>query len=127
MGRGVALDRMDVSMKTPSKSSLQRLRSSLKFRSWRSRSFHIRDNGRTAIQSEGRVKHALQAEVVVKHYSPSEIAKAWGVSVQTIRQIFESEEGVLKIGRRGTRTRRRYFTLRIPESVAERVHTRLSA
>jgi len=104
-------------MKTPSESSLQRLRSSLKFRSWQVRSIPIPDNGRTAIQ----------AEVVVKHYSPSEIAKAWGVSVQTIRQIFESEEGVLKIGRSGTRTRRRYFTLRIPESVAERVHARLSA
>jgi hypothetical protein len=62
-----------------------------------------------------------------KHYAPSELATIWGVSVQTIREIFKGEEGVLKIGRDGTRSRRRYKTLRFPESVAERVHTRLSA
>ncbi|HXJ11726.1 MAG TPA: hypothetical protein VNH19_05575 [Candidatus Limnocylindrales bacterium] len=62
-----------------------------------------------------------------KHWTPQELAKIWGVSVQTIRDIFQREEGVLKIGRDGTRSRRRYKTLRIPESVAERVHTRLSA
>jgi hypothetical protein len=62
-----------------------------------------------------------------KHWTPQELAEIWGVSVQTIREIFQKEEGVLKIGRDGTRSRRRYKTLRIPESVAERVHTRLSA
>jgi hypothetical protein len=61
------------------------------------------------------------------HFTPQELAELWSVSVQTIREIFEREEGVLKIGRDGTRTRRRYKTLRIPESVVERVHTRLSA
>jgi transcriptional antiterminator len=62
-----------------------------------------------------------------KHWTPQELAEIWGVSVQTIREIFQREEGVLKIGKDGTRSRRRYKTLRIPESVAERVHTRLSA
>jgi hypothetical protein len=62
-----------------------------------------------------------------RHFAPQELADLWNVSVQTIREIFEREEGVLKIGRDGSRTRRRYKTLRIPESVAERVHTRLSA
>lgn len=62
-----------------------------------------------------------------RHFTPQELADMWKVSVQTVREIFEREEGVLKIGRDGTRTRRRYKTLRIPESVAERVHTRLSA
>ena len=61
-----------------------------------------------------------------RHYAPSELAKLWGVSVQTIREIFKHEEGVLKIGRSGTRTRRAYKTLRIPESIAERIHTKLS-
>jgi len=51
----------------------------------------------------------------------------WGVSVQTIRDVFRNEEGVLKLGSNGTRTKRRYKTLRIPESVARRVHTRLSS
>jgi hypothetical protein len=62
-----------------------------------------------------------------KHFTPATLAQAWGVSVQTIRELFKSEEGVLKIGSNGTRNRRAYKTLRIPESVAERVHTRLSA
>jgi methylphosphotriester-DNA--protein-cysteine methyltransferase len=62
-----------------------------------------------------------------KHYQPSELAEAWGVSVQTVREIFKEESGVLKIGRDGTRLRRGYKTLRIPESVAQRVHERLSA
>lgn len=62
-----------------------------------------------------------------KHFSPAELATAWGVSPQTIRELFRDEEGVLKIGSNGTRTRRGYKTLRIPESVADRVHTRLAA
>lgn len=62
-----------------------------------------------------------------KHFTVQELAEMWGVSVQTIRQMFEEEDGVLKVGRDGTRTRRRYKTLRIPYSVAERVHTRLSS
>ena len=61
-----------------------------------------------------------------RHYAPAELADLWGVSVQTIRDLFKSEDGVLKIGSDGTRNRRAYKTLRIPHSVAERVHTRLS-
>jgi hypothetical protein len=62
-----------------------------------------------------------------QHYAPSDLAKMWGVSVQTVRELFKDEEGVLKLGSDGTRNRRAYKTLRIPHSVAERVHTRLSA
>ena len=64
---------------------------------------------------------------IERHYTPTEVAKQWGVSVQTVRSIFDSEPGVLKIGSNGTRNRRRYKTLRIPESVVVKVHTRLSA
>jgi hypothetical protein len=60
------------------------------------------------------------------HYSPTELAKAWGVSAETIRTIFRAERGVLKIGAAGTKYRRPYITLRIPESVAQRVHDRLA-
>jgi hypothetical protein len=62
-----------------------------------------------------------------RHYTPQELAEIWGVSVQTIRDVFRNEEGVLKLGSDGNRMRRGYKTLRIPESVAERVHQRLSA
>ena len=65
--------------------------------------------------------------VAEKHYTPNELAKLWAVSPDTIRRLFRDESGVLKIGNNGTRYRRGYETLRIPESVAQRVHRRLSA
>jgi hypothetical protein len=65
--------------------------------------------------------------VVGKHYTPQELAEAWGVSTESVRQIFREEPGVLKIGKTGSRYKRGYVTLRIPEDVAERVHQRLSA
>jgi hypothetical protein len=61
-----------------------------------------------------------------KHFAPAELAKIWGVSTVTIRRIFEREAGVLKLGRTHGR-KRRYLTLRIPESVAVRVHAKLAA
>jgi hypothetical protein len=63
-----------------------------------------------------------------KHYAPGELAKLWGVSVETVRSMFRNEPGVLKIGSStGSRHKRGYITLRIPEEVAQRVHRRLSA
>ena len=65
--------------------------------------------------------------VAEKHFSPAELAEAWGLSSDTIRNIFREEPGVLKYGKTETRHRRGYITLRIPLSVAERVHRRMSA
>lgn len=61
-----------------------------------------------------------------KHFSPDELAQAWGVSAQTIRNVFKGEPDVLRIGNPSP-SRRNYFSLRIPQSVAVRVHRRLSA
>ena len=61
-----------------------------------------------------------------RHYAPADLAKVWGVDVETIRNLFRSEPGVLKIGEKAPRHKRSYLTLRIPESVAVRVHERLS-
>jgi hypothetical protein len=95
------------------------LMQSEKFRLWKPR--HIR---KPHLPAHIETSPLLKDE---RHFTPQELSELWGVSVQTIREIFKSEEGVLKIGRDGTRNRRRYKTLRIPESVADRVHTRLSA
>jgi hypothetical protein len=97
--------------------AIAELRASSLFRKWK----------RRVIERSNLTKDGAPALMAEKHYSPSELSEIWNVSVQTIRAVFENEEGVLKIGRDGTRTRRRYKTLRIPESVAARVHTRLSA
>jgi hypothetical protein len=64
---------------------------------------------------------------LARHYSPTEIAELWGLSVDYVRRIFEKEPGVLVLGnaqpRRGKRS---YTTLRIPAFVVERVHRRLT-
>jgi hypothetical protein len=64
--------------------------------------------------------------IIERHYTPSELGKAWGLSAETIRALFEKERGVLVISTAAT-GKRRYRTFRIPEHVATRVHTRLSS
>jgi pSer/pThr/pTyr-binding forkhead associated (FHA) protein len=62
---------------------------------------------------------------VEKHYSVAELAKIWNLSENTIRRIFENEPNVLKWGITEGRFKRRYTTLRIPETVVSRVHREL--
>lgn len=62
-----------------------------------------------------------------KHFSPADLAEAWGISTETVRQIFREEPGVLRLGSNGGKHTRSYVTLRIPQSVAVRVHAKLSA
>ena len=72
----------------------------------------------------------LQIETSVRierHYAVTEIAEMWSLSADKVRELFEDEPGVLVIGERNPRHKRRYVTLRIPQSVLERVHRRLSA
>jgi hypothetical protein len=58
-----------------------------------------------------------------QHFSVAEVAERWNLSEDTVRRLFENEPGVLVIEPpRGRFSRRRYRTLRIPESVMERVH-----
>jgi hypothetical protein len=60
-----------------------------------------------------------------QHFSPAELAAQWNLSEDTVRRIFEREPDVLifENPERGSSRRRR--TLRVPESVAERVYRRL--
>jgi hypothetical protein len=59
-------------------------------------------------------------------HSPEQIAELWTLSADTVRRLFEHEPGVLVIERPRIYGKRRYRTLRIPESVAQRVYHRLS-
>ena len=59
-------------------------------------------------------------------YSPEQIAELWAMSSDTVRRIFENEPGVLVIERPRSYGKRRYRTLRIPESVGSRVYHRLA-
>jgi hypothetical protein len=62
-----------------------------------------------------------------KHWTPIEVAKQWGVSPDLIRSLFRDEPGVLKFYRPASRAKRSYSTLRIPDSVLVRVHTRMTS
>ena len=58
-----------------------------------------------------------------RHYSVAEIAAMWNLSVDAVRKLFRHERGVLAIGDRNPkRGKRPYLTLRIPQSVLERVY-----
>jgi hypothetical protein len=63
---------------------------------------------------------------IERHYAVTEIAEMWNLSADKVRELFENEPGVLVLGDRSPRHKRRYVTLRIPHSVLERVHQRLS-
>jgi hypothetical protein len=61
-----------------------------------------------------------------KHFTPEGLGELWSLSTDTVRRIFAHEPGVLVIEGNHGRHTRRYRTLRIPASVAERVHHRLA-
>jgi transcriptional regulator GlxA family with amidase domain len=62
-----------------------------------------------------------------RHFTVDELAGLWGLSRDSVIRIFEREPGVVIVQTpKGNRGRRGYRTLRIPESVALRVHRRMS-
>ena len=61
-----------------------------------------------------------------EHLTCRQVAKQWNSSVDTVRRIFRDEPGVLKIERPETLHKRGYVSLRIPVSIVERVHRKLS-
>jgi len=66
----------------------------------------------------------LTPAALERHYTPDELAQLWTLSPDTIRRIFEREPGVLVLDL--AKGRRNYRTLRVPESVMQRVHRRMT-
>src|SRR5579862_1763001 len=80
----------------------------------------------TKKQSSTIAKKRLAGDIALeRHYSVCELAQLWGLSEKTIRRMFVDEPGVMKWGHEEGRFKRGYMTLRIPESVVQRVHRRL--
>lgn len=67
----------------------------------------------------GPVSPALE-----RHYSVNEIAELWGLSPDAARRIFRNEPGVVEIRNKQSH-KCHYATLRLPQSVVERVHRKL--
>jgi hypothetical protein len=59
------------------------------------------------------------------HYTVQQLAKIWRLSEDKIRGLFDKEEGVVRITERKKGVRQ-YVTLRIPESIAQRVYKKLT-
>jgi len=76
----------------------------------------------TSVSSQSSCSIPLQ-----RFYSPEQVAELWALSSHTIRRIFENEPDVLVIEKPHVYgKRRRHRTLRIPESVVQRVYHRLA-
>ncbi len=52
-----------------------------------------------------------------QHYTPGEVAELWHFNVETIRQLFQNELGVLLFKSPIKTVKRPYKTIRIPTSV----------
>lgn len=61
------------------------------------------------------------------HYTVDDVAKILKISRDSAARLFRDEDGVVKITRPGSRYKRTYTTLRIPESVLNRVYARMTA
>ena len=68
--------------------------------------------------------HLVKPLATERHYRVKELAALWGYSEPTITRLFAVEPGVLRLT--SDTGKRRYVVLSIPESVASRVHDRLS-
>ena len=57
------------------------------------------------------------------HLTPQQISALWGLDESTVREVFRNETGVLRYS---AGEKRRRETIRVPLSVVERVHRKLS-
>jgi hypothetical protein len=64
---------------------------------------------------------AAPASVLERLLTPQQVAEAWQLDESTVRKIFQDEIGVLKLAN-PKHGKRSYVTLRIPQSVVERVY-----
>lgn len=68
----------------------------------------------------------MQDTALERHLSVDELAELWNMSHDFVRRLFRDEPGVVVFYKHRP-GRRVYRTLRIPESVAARVHRRMTA
>lgn len=57
-----------------------------------------------------------------KHYRIGELARIWGLGRETVRKLVKDEPGVVKV-RLGHKKAHTIYS--VPESAAQRIHTRL--
>ena len=77
--------------------------------------------------SSGTTTPSADSLAFEPHFSPKQLAALWGYSSPFIRDVFRDEPGVIKVDRPEEMHKRSYCSMRIPKSVAHRVHCRLQA
>ena len=77
-----------------------------------------------AAEPSGGEQMSASESTFERHFSVDQLAELWGMSDDFVRRLFLHEHGVV-IFHHHRPGRRVYRTLRIPESVAQRVHTRM--
>ena len=70
-------------------------------------------------------KPRTQEPAAERHYTASEVAALWRFNIETVRRLFVHEPGVVVLQAQAGNGRRRYRTLRIPQTVLDRVHKQL--
>jgi hypothetical protein len=60
-----------------------------------------------------------------KQFSVQQIAESWNLSENAVRGLFRDGPGVVRFMQPARRGTRHYVTLRIPQSVMDRVHRRM--
>ena len=60
-----------------------------------------------------------------RHFTINEIADLWSLSPSVIRAIFRDRTDVIRIGHGEKMRKRAYVSIRVPESVVQRVHQEL--
>jgi hypothetical protein len=62
---------------------------------------------------------------IENHFTATEVAGLWKFDVETIRRLFDDEPGVVVLQAPAKKGKRPYKTIRIPQTVLDRVHRRL--
>ena len=76
--------------------------------------------------ANGGTSQPVTEALPARYYSAREIAELLNLSQDSVRKLFQDEPGVLVLGDQSSKYKRRYTTLRVPDSVLRRVLRRMS-
>ena len=83
---------------------------------------HDLDDRDAKAASVGRNAESRTRPTFERHYRIGELAEMWNLGRETVRLLVKDEQGVIRI-RLGRKKAHTIYS--VPESVAERIHTRL--
>jgi hypothetical protein len=83
-------------------------------------------SGRTEEPQSVPSQQLASSPAFERHFTVAEVAALWELSHDAVRRLFRKEPGVVTFGTAIKGSKRRYTTMRIPESVLERVYKHYS-